>query len=72
MAAIVIKDLTESIDLDRQAMVAITGGSRLRVQQTFPRRALSSGTRIIDYPTTVAFDPLANAGRQATQKAPTT
>jgi hypothetical protein len=30
MATIVIKDLAESIDLDRQAMHAITGGARVR------------------------------------------
>lgn len=30
MATIVIKDLPENMDLDRQAMQAITGGSRLR------------------------------------------
>jgi hypothetical protein len=30
MASIVIKDLTESTELDRQAMLAIAGGSRLR------------------------------------------
>lgn len=30
MATIVIKDLPENMDLDRQAMLAITGGARLR------------------------------------------
>ena len=30
MATIVIKDLPESTELDRQAMLAITGGSRFR------------------------------------------
>ncbi|NMF89823.1 hypothetical protein [Aromatoleum petrolei] len=30
MATIVIKDLPENMDLDRQAMQAITGGARLR------------------------------------------
>ena len=30
MATIVIKDLPESTELDRQAMLAIAGGSRLR------------------------------------------
>lgn len=30
MAIIVIKDLPENVDLDRQAMQAITGGARLR------------------------------------------
>lgn len=30
MATIVIKDLPENMDLDREAMQAITGGARLR------------------------------------------
>ena len=30
MATIVIKDLPESTELDRQAMLAITGGARFR------------------------------------------
>ena len=30
MASIVIKDLTESTELDRKAMLAIAGGSRMR------------------------------------------
>ena len=30
MATIVIKDLPENVDLDRQAMQAITGGARLQ------------------------------------------
>jgi hypothetical protein len=30
MATIVIKDLSENIELDRQAMQAIAGGARLR------------------------------------------
>ena len=30
MATIVIKDLPENIELDRQAMQAITGGARMR------------------------------------------
>jgi hypothetical protein len=30
MATIIIKDLSENLDLDRKAMQAITGGSRLR------------------------------------------
>lgn len=31
MASIVIKDLSESSELDRQAMLAIAGGGRFRV-----------------------------------------
>ena len=39
MATIVIKDLPENMDLDRQAMQAITGGSRLRGSPTGSVRA---------------------------------
>jgi len=49
MATIVIKDLTESIDLDRQAMTSIIGGARTR-GRFIPRRAPASTTRIVNYP----------------------
>lgn len=47
MAIIVIKDLPESIDLDRQAMLAITGGARVRGRPTSLGRAIFSGTKIV-------------------------
>ncbi|WP_322402583.1 hypothetical protein [Massilia luteola] len=40
MATIVIKDLSENTELDRQAMLAIAGGSRLRASGGFARPAL--------------------------------
>lgn len=49
MANIVIKDLTESIDLDRQAMASIIGGARTR-GRFIPRRVVPSATRIVNYP----------------------
>jgi hypothetical protein len=49
MATIVIKDLTESIDLDRQAMASIIGGARTRGRY-IPARATTSSTRIVNYP----------------------
>ncbi|HYC41940.1 MAG TPA: hypothetical protein VEB70_03005 [Noviherbaspirillum sp.] len=48
MATIVIKDLTENIDLDRQAMASIIGGARTR-GRFIPRRATNT-TRIVNYP----------------------
>jgi hypothetical protein len=39
MATIVIKDLSENTELDRQAMLAIAGGSRLRAGGRFVRPA---------------------------------
>jgi hypothetical protein len=59
MATIVIKDLSENADLDRKAMRAITGGSRLRsgagglAQQ--PQRA----KRIVDFRAAPARKPVA-------------
>lgn len=49
MAIIVIKDLPESVDLDRQAMLAITGGARTRGRPTFLGRTIFRSTRIINY-----------------------
>ena len=34
MGVLVINDLPESVDLDRQAMAAITGGAKVRAHQT--------------------------------------
>lgn len=63
MATIVIKDLAESVDLDRQAMTAITGGARTRGRQPFPGQAISGQTilrsnRIINYPAGFTRNPL--------------
>lgn len=51
MATIVIKDLPENMDLDRQAMLAITGGARLRGRAA-SMRPLARNPRIIDPPRT--------------------
>lgn len=50
MATITIKDLTESIDLDRHAMQAITGGSRTSGRRTPFESTLFQSTRIVSYP----------------------
>lgn len=39
MSKIIIKDLVESFDLDREAMTAVVGGSRLSRQQPQPASA---------------------------------
>jgi hypothetical protein len=59
MASIVIKDLSESIDLDRQAMTAITGGARVR------GRTILRSTRIIQYPPGFDRTPTADAGQRS-------
>lgn len=50
MSKIVIKDLTESIELDREAMSAITGGARTRGNQSSFDPAIFRNTRIVNYP----------------------
>ena len=47
MAIIVIKDLPESTELDRQAMLAIAGGSRLRAGNAGSAGLVRQGTRRI-------------------------
>lgn len=49
MATIVIKDLSENINLDRQAMTSIIGGARARGRY-IPSRTAAAGTRIVNYP----------------------
>lgn len=49
MANIVIKDLSENMDLDRKAMQSIAGGTRLRLRA----RALTRAPRIVDFRTGV-------------------
>ena len=51
MATIVIKDLSENLDLDRKAMRAIAGGSRLRSQLRAPGALPASTPRIVDFRT---------------------
>ena len=63
MATITIKDLPESTELDRQAMLAIAGGSRLRTATAGVMRPAARAIRLFD---------LAPAGtaRQAGARAP--
>jgi hypothetical protein len=65
MASIVIKDLPESIDLDRQAMVAIAGGARSRGRPSFHGRTIFRGSRIVAYPAGFSSTPLADANRRS-------
>jgi len=64
MATIVIKDLPENMDLDRQAMAAITGGARLRGRPTASARAASRGSRIADKLSGLRADPSPDAKRR--------
>ena len=50
MTSIVIKDLSESVELDRQAMTAITGGARRGGRQPFPVQTQAGEKPVVDYP----------------------
>ena len=66
MSNILIKDLAESVDLDREAMTAITGGARVRASQAYGERATLVDSRIFSYPMGLARKPLEKTqGRSA-------
>ncbi|WP_297352832.1 hypothetical protein [Paraburkholderia sp.] len=50
MAIIAIKDLPDSVELDRQAMAAIVGGARSGAQYGSLLQQAPNPTRLIDYP----------------------
>ena len=60
MATIVVKDLPENIDLDREAMTSITGGARMRASKTIFTHLPLQGSRIVTYPPGFPRTPLAN------------
>jgi hypothetical protein len=70
MSTISIKDLPESVDLDRAAMRAIVGGARLGGRQNFPVRPLARTGRIVDFPTGFATYAVPDAGGLATGSKP--
>jgi hypothetical protein len=50
MARITVKDLPQSDTLDRQAMLAIQGGSRGGTRPINAQPAKQPGNRLVDYP----------------------
>jgi hypothetical protein len=50
MARIKVKDLPQSVALDRKAMNAIAGGARTGVRPVDLSGAATRGGRIVDYP----------------------
>ncbi len=69
MVTIAIKDLPESIDLDRQAMLAIAGGTRFGGRWNFLGRTVLRNERIIDYPGRfLAYSVAGAVGRMADRK----
>ena len=55
MATILIRDLAESVDLDREAMTAIAGGAR--TPQGYLERSTIGDSRIFNYPAGSAGNP---------------
>lgn len=49
MGIIVIKDLQENLELDRQAMLAISGGSRFRAGGAAARRDALRINRLVNF-----------------------
>ena len=64
MALINVKDLAQSVELDRKAMLAIVGGARAGARQIgFVGATIRSG-RIVDYPPGFGRDRPEEANRQ--------
>ena len=68
MALITIKDLLQSVELDRSAMLAITGGARARGRQSYAEGAALRNLRIVDFPPGFVRDGLAQTTRQRNTK----
>jgi hypothetical protein len=63
MAVIKIRDLADSVELDRQAMHTIVGGARDGVRPLFRIRPASATNRVVDYPGVPVKDvPATQAG----------
>ena len=68
MSLITIKDLSQSVELDRKAMLAVVGGARAGVRPINLEGATPRSARIVDYPPGFKRD-----GRvEATGKGPVT
>jgi hypothetical protein len=72
MAKLVIKDLTDSVELDRQAMAAIVGGARIGARASVAVQVAPGSVRVVDYPPgfpaahqTIAEVPAAAAPRNS-------
>ncbi|MGF6741159.1 hypothetical protein [Paraburkholderia atlantica] len=50
MAKLSIKDLTESVQLDREAMAAIVGGARVGARSSLAAPLVPAATRVVEYP----------------------
>jgi hypothetical protein len=50
MAKLIIKDLTDSVELDREAMAAIVGGARVGARSSIAAPLVPPATRVVEYP----------------------
>jgi hypothetical protein len=50
MANLIIKDLTDSVELDRQAMAAIVGGARVGARSSLAAPLVPASARVVEYP----------------------
>lgn len=63
MAVLKIRDLADSVELDRQAMHTIVGGAREGSRASFRIRPASNTNRVVDYPGVPVKDvPAAQTG----------
>jgi hypothetical protein len=71
MPSLLIKDLPDSTELDREAMLAIVGGARSGTHQNFRLRPLprpGTVTRIVSYPPGFAPSAGSDASSKGTKK----
>ena len=50
MAKLLIKDLADSVELDRAAMAAIVGGARIGARLTSAAPLVPTSARVVEYP----------------------
>lgn len=50
MAKLMIKDLADSLELDREAMAAIVGGARVGARSSVAAPLVPASKRVVDYP----------------------
>lgn len=63
MSTISIKDLPDSVALDRQAMQAITGGARSGLSANFSGRTQPGSERVVVYPPGFPASSVAKPGQ---------
>lgn len=50
MAKLIIKDLADSVQLDREAMAAIVGGARVGARSSMAAPLVPASARVVEYP----------------------